>query len=196
MMCWHFTTKDAARKIQRDGGLKARPVLVLEAIRRQHPEVRSLRDAETRGFLPAGTLQRNAELQGRPVVWFSKQQYWDHQAGVCHEAESKGHKGKLSMSGMAMHGNGLMRFGVAEDKLLGWYEILVLLGLSASDWFSVVLTDLDKQCYWQKNVRGVVTPFLPLAQIDAVEKFQPYTGRLPAFDWLPCLGEWVPEVSR
>jgi len=67
----------------------------------------------------------NVAAHERPVLWFSKNQYWDTTANKAMQS-SDGTVRQLSMEEMCDNTDGLARFGIDESNLIPWPTIGVI----------------------------------------------------------------------
>lgn len=218
MFAWHYTTYEAFQKILKSGALKSRALLIGEQLksRPDWPQLKtqlenaSCAEAESiyRSLLPDYMLHGTSFLRHKPIIWFSKQQYWENQAVILNE--TKGNEEPLEPSDvmtpleyaayqqeqMCLRGGGLVRLGLFEERLLSW---IPLMKAAEFDWKlrkQLVATDtLEMDSYNQKFVMGLVADSIPLPQIDRIDEFK-FTGRETLGNSLIFNGEWVTAVRR
>ncbi len=93
----------------------------------------------------------------------------------------------LSMAKLAKCGNGLVRLGMYEHRLLDWSRLLMFSGMPF--WLQALWHAFDTKGDEAANVMGLVKHSIPLSDFDAVQEFKPRGGKTPD-DTLQ--GKWVP----
>jgi len=190
-IAWHYTTMSAFKKILKCGQIKSRALLVSERLQ-QLPDWDVIRrdPAALWAVLPEYMRDQYSFLRRRPIIWFSRQQHWEGQAGELTESKTAewSHSEKtLSMMQTYKQGGGLVRFGLAEEKLLGIEQLFFTeysLGYAAK----AIL--FDRLCLGGINKRyvmGFVGDALSLNQVDRVDMFFP-----DSLDGEDGKGIWLP----
>ncbi len=142
-LVWHYTNNRDYPEIVRSGALKTRSTLIEE------------------GRKSALDLCRLC----KPILWFSREQNWEPDATWISNATGK----RLSMDELNTHAGPLYRFGVSDDKVLRWPELMTESAYPALLRMVIEWDDTDGRI--RENHCGIITPSLPLSEVDVVEVF-------------------------
>jgi hypothetical protein len=179
----HFTTLKAFQEILKSGKIKSRALLVSEALK-QRPDWEVIRrDPDVIAkVLPGYMKDQYSFLRRQPIVWFSRQENWEGQAGEQTENKSGDWSDeanyslppkRLSQMETYRQGGGLIRLGLAEEKLLDWKSLLLTVYPPS---YIVKAYLFDRLCLKGHNeqyVTGYVGEAVPLDQVDTVDMFLP-----------------------
>lgn len=105
------------------------------------------------------------ECGEKPILWFSRNQYWEETANKAFVPHGAKVSRRLTMKQMHEFDGGLCRFGISIERLLPWPEIAVAAGMrkgiqkglekagreyraNPRDW----LGSLEKVSIWNNNV--------------------------------------------
>jgi hypothetical protein len=206
LLAWHYTRTNAFQQILETGLLKSSHLLIMEEMKQRSdwPELKARIRHNPEAALPAHLTCEWGLFRQKPVVWFSRNQFWEEQAGIFDKATTDGDIVQYKFSMMEYHerGNGLVRLGMQEEKLLDWHRLMIAAKFPLLAQIGLSLNDVQKQNrYDEKNVLGYVGASLPLRKIDRVDMFLP-TPDSVLRDWQalpedrrpeqPPLGDWIP----
>jgi hypothetical protein len=169
---WHYCTYDTFVKILHSGLLKSRALLISEALR-QRPDWESIK-LNPEAALPEYMKRKFSFLRHPPVLWFSRRQKWESQAGIYNEtkdgnwSDNLDRSGARSMEETFVSGGGLIRLGLREHKLLGWHDLMDAI---KSPLLWRMLLHLSGCNGDEKFVMGRVGAALPLQEIDRIDTF-------------------------
>jgi hypothetical protein len=194
---WHYTTLKAFKEIWKSKLLKSRALLISEKLRAERDDWEILRRSPQalEAALPKYMLHERSFLRHRPILWFSRAQTWELQAGSFNETKFGGEWceatkcGELPMAATYEQGGGLVRLGMPESKLLGWAALMFVAGFSWQEQATMHVMDFFNQSDAVKNTMGIVAESLPLTRIERVEAVFPkiVNGQWVSVEWLPTL---------
>lgn len=176
MYAWHYGTMRQFRQIKASGLLKSRALLLSEELRKR-PDWETLRrDRKAlEAALPEYMTHEYAFLRHRPVIWFSRNSWWEPQSGISNEVKSGGEwakdNSKLSMLESYRQGDGLVRLGMLQSKLLGWTAFQIFGGFPLRLFVLTHAVEFFSGVCDSKNVMGYVAASIPLSKIERIEKF-------------------------
>jgi hypothetical protein len=194
MLAYHYTTAYNFHRIRQTGLLKSRALLLLEKLHKKHG-INSIADGEA--LLPDYRYrnQKSSWLHHKPMIWFSLNQHWESQAGDMNPEKDSGRTEHLSMRQTYTQGAGLVRFGMAEDRLLNWERFMREAGIRSRYRITVGILDACLSgSYESRNVMGVVAAAIPLTEMDAIETFRPDAASLTDAENPMIKGEWKPTA--
>jgi hypothetical protein len=187
---FHYTTFNVLGQVLRSGLFKSRALLVSEALR-QRPDWETIK-ANPEAALPKYMRHPHGFLRHKPILNFSRQQFWEAHAGVFNESKH----GKWadeeelvvrSMSDTFLYGGGLVRFGLRQQRLLGWNGLMRAAGFGLSLRVDLWFGGAIGSRYNSRFVMGLVAAALPLNEFDRVDTFVPFLDHPEGGQWIPFL---------
>ena len=137
-------------------------------------------------------------VRHKPILWFSRMQFWEPQAGIFNEVKGAAEPSELRMSETYRRGGGLVCLGLPEEKLLSWR---VLMRAAQYTWYvQSYLEQVDRLIYRgynEKYVMGLVAASLPLSKIEHIEMYVPrndeQSRKFEDWGWLPWNRTMTPK---
>jgi hypothetical protein len=184
-LAYHYTTGKAFKKIQSSGRLKSRALLISEELRsRPDWEIIKQDPKAILAALPPFATSILSELTYKPTMWFTSNAFWEPQAGhlgmgvdqvklgLAEYQPSAQRKQPLSMEEMREKGGGLVRLGMAQNKLVHQSQLDAAIGVPLIlRLIAPIGADASAKNERSSTFFGYVGESLPLSRITRIEKF-------------------------
>jgi hypothetical protein len=194
---YHYATMSCWKNILKCSLVKSRALLLSEALQQREDWQRIKTDPKALAtVLPDYMRHPDSFLTHAPVLWFSRDNFWESQAGAMNEVKAEDdpdmRHGYISMREAYIRGGGLVRLAMPADSLLSWQELQVAakfrmrtkLILAFGDW---LMGGADRA-----QIMGFVGESLELKRIERVDVFLPFADTLKG-EWLPLMAPSSPD---